>query len=33
MRRLGVARAATFDEHFAIYRFGPERRRAFEIVR
>jgi predicted nucleic acid-binding protein len=33
MRRLGVARAATFDEDFAIYRFGPERRRAFEIVR
>ncbi len=32
MQRLGVLRAATFDEHFAIFRFGPGRRRAFEIV-
>jgi predicted nucleic acid-binding protein len=33
MRRLGISRAATFDDHFAIYRFGAERGRAFEIVR
>lgn len=33
MQRLGIHRAATFDEHFAIYRFGPGRKRAFEIVR
>ena len=33
MQRLGVHRAATFDEHFAIFRFGRNRTRAFEIVR
>ena len=33
MQRLGVFRAATLDGHFAIFRFGRERRRAFEIVR
>lgn len=33
MERLGCYRAATFDEHFAIYRTGPERTRAFDIVR
>ena len=32
MQRLGVHRAATFDEHFAIFRFGRNRNRAFEIV-
>ena len=32
MQRLGIHRAATFDEHFAIYRFGPGRKRAFEIL-
>lgn len=32
MERLGVARVATFDSDFAIYRFGPRRDRAFEIV-
>ncbi len=32
MQRLGIHRAATFDEHFAIYRFGSGRKRAFEIV-
>ena len=32
MQRLGVLRAATLDEHFAIFRFGRDRRRAFEIV-
>ena len=33
MERLGVHRAASLDEHFAIYRFGRDRSRAFEIVR
>lgn len=33
MERLGVHRAASFDDHFAIYRFGPRRERAFEVVR
>lgn len=33
MLRLGVHRAAAFDDDFAIYRFGPGRTRAFEIVR
>ncbi len=33
MQRLGVLRAATLDEHFAIFRFGRDRKRAFEIVR
>lgn len=32
MQRLGILRAATFDKHFAIYRFGPGRKRAFEIL-
>jgi uncharacterized protein len=32
MQRLGVFRAATLDEHFAIFRFGRNRDRAFEIV-
>lgn len=33
MERLGVARVATFDDDFAVYRFGPGRRRAFELLR
>jgi uncharacterized protein len=33
MQRLGVHRAATFDQHFAVFRFGPNGSRAFEIVR
>jgi predicted nucleic acid-binding protein len=33
MQRLGIQRVATFDKDFAIYRFGPNRRRAFEVVR
>ena len=32
MRRLGIERAASFDDHFAVFRFGPKRRHAFEIV-
>jgi predicted nucleic acid-binding protein len=33
MERLGVHRAAAFDDDFAVYRFGPQRTRAFEVVR
>jgi uncharacterized protein len=33
MRRLGIQRAASFDDDFAIFRFGPSRRSAFVIVR
>jgi predicted nucleic acid-binding protein len=33
MERLGVTRVASFDRHFAVYRFGPRRDRAFEVLR
>jgi uncharacterized protein len=33
MERLGIARVATFDDHFSIYRYGPRRERAFEVLR
>jgi predicted nucleic acid-binding protein len=33
MRRLGIERAASLDDHFAIFRFGPNRRQAFIVVR
>ena len=33
MERLGLHRAASFDDDFAIFRFGASRDRAFEIVR
>jgi predicted nucleic acid-binding protein len=33
MQRLGLHRAAALDEHFAIFRFGRRRERAFELVR
>lgn len=33
MRRLGIERAASLDDDFAIFRFGPNRRRAFAVVR
>ncbi len=33
MRRLGIERAASLDDDFAIYRYGPNRRRAFTVVR
>lgn len=32
MVRLGIDTAATFDQHFAIYRFGRQRDRAFTVV-
>ncbi len=33
MERLGITRAASFDAHFAVYRYGRNRDRAFQIVR
>lgn len=33
MQRLGLDEAVTFDRDFAIYRFGPQRRRAFVVHR
>jgi predicted nucleic acid-binding protein len=33
MERLGLAQAASFDDHFAVYRYGRNRDRAFEILR
>ncbi|MDP8969611.1 MAG: PIN domain-containing protein [Actinomycetota bacterium] len=33
MERLGIHRAASFDDDFAVYRFGPGRRKSFTIVR
>lgn len=33
MQRLGLMCVATFDNDFAIYRFGSRRERAFEVVR
>lgn len=32
MHRLGLERVATYDSHFAVYRFGRNRARAFTIV-
>lgn len=33
MERLGLTRVASLDDDFAVYRFGPRRDRAFEVVR
>ncbi len=33
MRRLGIERAASLNDHFAVFRFGPKRRHAFTIIR
>ncbi len=33
MERLGITRVASFDNHFAVYRYGPRRDRAFEVLR
>ena len=33
MQRVGVLRVATLDDHFAVFRFGRNRTRAFEVVR
>jgi predicted nucleic acid-binding protein len=32
MMRLGLRRAASFDDDFAIFRFGPGRRDAFRAI-
>lgn len=32
LQRLGIRRVASFDNDFAIYRYGPKRDRSFEIV-
>lgn len=29
MERLGITEAFTFDQHFLVYRYGPQRRKAF----
>ncbi len=31
-RRAGICAPASFDDHFAVFRFGPKRRHALEIV-
>jgi predicted nucleic acid-binding protein len=33
MQRVGVTRVASFDDDFAIYRYGHRRDRAFEVLR
>lgn len=33
MERLGISEVASFDDDFAVYRYGPGRRRAFDLVR
>ena len=33
MRRLGIDRVASFDAHFAVFRFGPRRRQSFQVLR
>ena len=33
MERLGLEQAASFDDDFAVYRWGPGRRRSFEVLR
>jgi len=33
MQRLGIERAASLNDHFAVYRFGPKRRHSFTVLR
>jgi predicted nucleic acid-binding protein len=33
MERLGLTRAASFDDQFAVYRYGARRERAFQVLR
>ncbi len=33
MQRVGVLRAISYDDDFAIFRFGPRRDRVFEVLR
>jgi predicted nucleic acid-binding protein len=32
MQRLGIDRVASLDAHFAVFRFGPKRRRSFHVL-
>ena len=32
MRRLGIDRVTSLDQHFAVFRFGPKRRQSFTVV-
>ena len=32
MERLGITIAASFDHHFTVYRYGPNRDLAFEVI-
>ena len=32
MQRLGIADALSLDDHFRVYRYGPERRRSFRVL-
>ena len=33
MERLGITKAASFDDDFAVYRYGRSRDKAFEVLR
>lgn len=33
LERLGLSKVISFDDDFIIYRIGPDRRRAFEVLR
>jgi predicted nucleic acid-binding protein len=33
MERLGISSVASFDNHFAVYRYGRKRDKAFEVLR
>jgi predicted nucleic acid-binding protein len=33
MQRLGIEQVASFDDDFAVFRYGPGRRRAFRVLR
>ena len=33
MQRLGLRRVASFDDDFSVFRFGPGRREAFEVLK
>jgi predicted nucleic acid-binding protein len=33
MMRLGITRVASFDPHFAVFRYGPRNSLAFEVLR
>lgn len=33
MERLGIERVVALDDDFAVYRYGPRRSRAFEVLR